>query len=294
MIVCILLTVGFKGGAEIGNAYGVAVIWVMLITTFVMTVVMLVIWDTHVILVSIFFLAYLCIEGAYMTSLLTKIPSGGWVPFAISAFFLFITLSWTYGRSKKSKYEAEKKMDLQDFNQLVASNTVSRVPGICFFCTDLINGIPPIVRHYVNHVGTLREVMVLVTVRTLPMRSVLPEERFLVGKLGTRGVYRCLAQYGYMDELSMEGEEYITSVVDALKEIADDDEEIARLNSALADGVIFVLGRIILKAGENKGWLTRLIINTFCRFLQKNFRSDVDMLRIPSDKILQVGMSYQI
>ena len=266
----------------------------MLISTFVMTVVMLVIWDTNIILVTFFFLGFIGIEGTYMTSLLNKIPSGGWVPFAISAFFLVITLSWTYGRSKKSRYEAEKKMDLQEFNQLVTCNTVSRVPGICFFCTDLINGIPPIIRHYVNHVGTLREVMVLVTIRTLPVRSVLPEERFLVGRLGPKGQYRCLVQYGYMDQLSMEGEEYIVSVVNALKEIAEDGEEVRMLEAALDNGFIFVLGRIVLKATESQGWFSQLVINNLYRFLQKNFRSNVDMLRIPPGKMLQVGMLYEI
>lgn len=42
LVVLFLATVaGFKGGAEISNAYGVAVIWVMLITTCLMTVVCL-------------------------------------------------------------------------------------------------------------------------------------------------------------------------------------------------------------------------------------------------------------
>lgn len=266
----------------------------MLITTFMMTVAMIVIWGTNIFLVSTFFLVFVGIEGTYMSSLLNKVPKGGWVPFVISAFFLVVTLSWTYGRSKKSMYEAEKKMGSQEFTQLVSSSSVYRVPGICFFCTDLINGIPPIVQHYINHVGTLREVMVLVTIRILPVRSVLPEERFLVGKLGPRGVYRCLVQYGYMDRLSMEGDEYIISVVGALKEIAEDSEEIWRLESALNDGAIFVLGRTLLKADVNKGWFRKFVINSLYRFLQKNFRSNVDMLGIPPSKILQVGMQYEI
>lgn len=41
--------------------------------------------------------------------------------------------------------------------------------------------------------------------------------------------------------------------LDELKEIAEDDEEIVGLNTALNDGVIFVLGTMIPKAGENRG-----------------------------------------
>ncbi|KAG1360600.1 putative Potassium transporter 26 [Cocos nucifera] len=210
---------------------GVAVIWVMLITTFLMAAVMLVIWETNIFFVLLFLAVFVGIEGVYMTSLLHKVPRGGWVPFAISSLFLVITLSWTYGRSKKSEYEAVKKMGRVEFDQLIACST--RVPRICFFCTDLIHGIPPIVRHYVQRVSSLRKVMVFVTVR-----SVLPEERFLVAKLGSEGVYRCIVQYGYMDKHSMEGKEYIASVVSVLKEIAENAQESEMLDSAPNSGAI--------------------------------------------------------
>ncbi|KAJ0987093.1 hypothetical protein J5N97_005449 [Dioscorea zingiberensis] len=293
MVLSILITVGFKGGVEIGNAYGVAVIWVMLITTFLMVVVMLVIWDTNIFLVGIFFAVFLAFEGTYMTSLLNKVPQGGWVPFGIAAFFLIITLSWTYGRGKKSEYEAEKKMSQKEFRELLASTEV-RVPGICFFCTDLMNGYPPIVRHYVQHVGALRQVMVFVTVRMLPVKSVLPEERFAMAKLDADGVYRCLVQYGYKDEPDIAREEFLASVITGLLEKVESAEEAAVLGEAMNRRVVFVLGRIVLKMREDGRWFKRLVINTFYRFLQKNCRSIVATLKIPPGKVLRVEMVYEI
>ncbi|KAJ1269081.1 hypothetical protein BS78_07G183300 [Paspalum vaginatum] len=224
MIACILITIGFKGGPEIGQAYGVAVIWVMLITTHLITVVMVIIWQINIALAGLFYIVYAAIEGLFTISLLYKIAQGGWVPFAITAFFLITTLSWTYGRSKKSEYETSNLMDRQEFiNTVTMSN---RLPGICIFCTDLMNGIPPIVRHYVQHMGCLRELMVFVTVRHLPVTSVLPEERFLVDRLEPFGVYRCIVQYGYMDTQNMEDDEYVVSIIASLKEIAQNDDEI--------------------------------------------------------------------
>lgn len=119
-------------------ATGVAVIWVMLITTFLLTVVMIVIWQTNIALALLFFTVFVIIEGVYMTSLLNKLVEGGWVPFAISAIFIVITLTWTYGRRKKAQYEAQRMLDRQKFEELMASTR--RVPGVCFFCTDLMNG----------------------------------------------------------------------------------------------------------------------------------------------------------
>ncbi|KAL6858930.1 hypothetical protein ACP4OV_017932 [Aristida adscensionis] len=291
-VVCILITVGFKGGPEIGQAYGVAVIWVMLITTLLMTVVMVIIWQVHISLAGLFFIVYCSIEVIYTTSLLYKIAQGGWVPFAITAFFLIITLSWTYGRSKKNEYEANNLMDRQEFIRTVTMN--NRVPGICIFCTDLMNGIPPIVRHYVHHMACLRELMVFVTVRSLPVRSVLPEERFLIDKLEPFGVYRCIVQYGYKDIQNMEDNEYVASVIASLKEIAENDDEITLMDSALANGSTFVFGRVILKMSSKHNCFKRFVINNLYRFLQKNFRSNISSLRISPGKTLQVGMQYEI
>lgn len=270
-------------------------IWVMLITTVLMVVVMLVIWDTNVFLVGIFLAVFLIFEGSYMTSLLNKIPQGGWVPFAIALLFLAITLSWTYGRGKKNAYEAEKKMSWREFKELMTTDSeIPRVPGVCFFCTDLMNGIPPIVRHYVQHVGALRQVTVFVTVRTLPVKSVLPEERFVMAKLQAQGVYRCLVQYGYMDEPNMEGDEFLGSVITGLIKKVESREEVVALETAMTRGAIFVFGRVILKMRKESKWFKRLVIDTLYRFLQKNSRSTVATLKIPPGKVLQIGMVYEI
>lgn len=271
---------------------GVAVIWVMLITTHLITVVMVIIWQTHFALVGSFYIIYTAIEGLMTISLLYKIAQGGWVPFAITAFFLIITLSWTYGRSKKNEYEASNLMDRQEFIKTVTMS--NRVPGICIFCTDLMNGIPPIVRHYVQHMGCLRELMVFVTVRHLPVTSVLPEERFLVDRLEPFGVYRCIVQYGYMDTQNMEDDEYALSIITSLKEIAQSDDESMMMDSALANGTTFVLGRVILKMSSKQNCFKRFVINNLYRFLQKNFRSNISSLKIAPSKTLQIGMQYEI
>ncbi|XP_031484891.1 potassium transporter 26-like [Nymphaea colorata] len=294
MVACILIVAGFKGGPEIGNAYGVAVVWVMLITTCLMTVVMLTIWHTNAFLVAVFFMVFFSLEGTYMTSLLNKVPQGGWVPFAISVFFLIIMLSWTYGRSKKHEYESKRKMTPADLSQLISEVQACYVPGVCLFFTDLVNGIPPIVRHYVKNVGALRRITVIITIRTLPIRTVLPDERYFVGKLGPDGMYRCLVQYGYTDVPGMEDDKFIASVMEKIKEQIDSNDELTKLESAKVHDVVFVMGRTILRSSKQNGCIDRIIINYVYRFLQKNFRSTVSMLGIHPEKLLQVGILYEI
>uniref|UniRef100_A0A0D9X9M4 Potassium transporter n=1 Tax=Leersia perrieri TaxID=77586 RepID=A0A0D9X9M4_9ORYZ len=279
-------------GAIVLCITGVAVIFVMLFTTILMVVIMAIIWETNIAYIGAYFVAFFSIEGIYMTSLMNKLLQGGWVPFAITAFFLTITLSWTYGRSKKSDYEQANVVKREEF--IKTATTSSRVPGACIFCTDMMNGIPPIVRHYLQHVASLRELTVFVTVRTLPVRTVLPEERFLIDKLEPVGVYRCIVRYGYMDNHNMEGDEYVATVIASLKEIAENDDEILVLDSALINGSSFVVGRTIIKMSPNHNCFKRFFINNLYRFLQKNFRSNMSSLKINPGKTLQVGMQYEI
>ncbi|KAM7499743.1 hypothetical protein LguiA_024157 [Lonicera macranthoides] len=295
MILCVGLVVGFKGGVELANAYGAVVIWVMIITTCLTTLVMLVIWETNIILVTGFFLFYIVTEILFLSSLVNKIPQGGWVPFAISAFFLTVMLSWRYGRNNKSTYEAEKKMSLGELSQILSSGTIYRTPGVCFFCTDLVNGIPPIIRQYIKHTKSVHEIMVILTVRTLTIKNIPPEERLNAGKLGSDGVYRCLVQYGYKDSMSVEGDDFVDLIMGKIREQSETVIEKQRLDSAAEKGFVFVIGRTILKPNLQKNkWLARFTINYLYRFLQKNCRSEVSALKIPQGKTLQVGMVYEI
>ncbi|GLJ12812.1 hypothetical protein SUGI_0198230 [Cryptomeria japonica] len=320
MILCLAVLLGFRDGTAIGNAYGVAVITVMLITTGLVTVVMLVVWNLHISLIIPFFIVYFVIEGIYLSSVLNKVPQGGWAPFVISAFFLIIMFSWNYGRNKKYAYSMEKKLSPEEMNELVA-NVGCRVPGVSFLCSDLLYGMPPILRHYVNTVGSLHDILIVLTIRMVPVKSVLLEERFLVGRLGPKGVYRCLAQYGYLDVPSLEGDEFVNQVIENIKDyiktstregqnysgviqnngrtlVAENNlssvEEVQQLESAKNVGAVFVLGKTTMKTSENTGKFERFMIDNLYGLLQRNCRSSMSTLHVPPARLLQVGMVYEI
>jgi KUP system potassium uptake protein len=98
-----------------------------------------------------------------------------------------------------------------------------------------------------------------------------------------------------MDTQNMEDDEYVVSIIASLKEIAQSGDEILMMDSALANGTTFVLGRVILNMSPERGnCFKRFVINNLYRFLQKNFRSNISNLKIAPSKTLQVGMQYEI
>lgn len=56
---------------------GIAVNMVMLGTVFLVSLVMLVVWGTHPVLVAAFFLPFAFVEGAFLSANLLNVPHGG-------------------------------------------------------------------------------------------------------------------------------------------------------------------------------------------------------------------------
>lgn len=56
---------------------GVAVMTVMTFTTLLVCLVMLMTWNLHPLLVALFVIVYLPLEGAFLSATLVKVPNGG-------------------------------------------------------------------------------------------------------------------------------------------------------------------------------------------------------------------------
>lgn len=201
MILCIAVTVGFKNQIQIGNAYGTAVVIVMVVTTFLMIPIMLLVWRSHWILVSIFTALSLLVELPYLSAVLFKIDQGGWVPLVIAAAFLIIMYIWHYGTVKRYEFEMHSKVSMAWILGLGPSLGLVRVPGIGFVYTELASGVPHIFSHFITNLPAIHSVVVFVCVKYLPVYTVPVEERFLVKRIGPKNfhMFRCVARYGYKD-----------------------------------------------------------------------------------------------
>ncbi|MED6109789.1 Potassium transporter 10 [Stylosanthes scabra] len=201
MILCISVTAGFENQNQIGNAYGTAVVIVMLVTTFLMILIMILVWRCHWILVLIFTGLSLIVELTYFSSVLFKIDQGGWVPLVIAGAFLVIMYVWHYGTVKRYEFEMHSKVSMAWILGLGPSLGLVRVPGIGLVYTELASGVPHIFSHFITNLPAIHSVVVFVCVKYLPVYTVPEEERFLVKRIGPKNfhMFRCVARYGYKD-----------------------------------------------------------------------------------------------
>ncbi|XP_021826569.1 potassium transporter 10-like isoform X3 [Prunus avium] len=202
MILCIVVTAGFKNQNQIGNASGTAVCIVMLVTTLLMILVMILVWRCHWILVLIFTGLSLVVEGTYFSAVLLKVNQGGWVPLVIAAAFFIIMYVWHYGTVKRFEIEMHSKVSMAWILGLGPSLGLVRVPGIGLVYTELASGVPLIFSHFITNLPAIHSVVVFVCVKYLPVWTVPEEERFLVKRIGPKNfhMFRCVARYGYKDD----------------------------------------------------------------------------------------------
>ncbi|KAI4347000.1 hypothetical protein L6164_007855 [Bauhinia variegata] len=201
MLLCLAITVGFRDTKRMGNAAGLAVITVMLVTTCLMSLVIVLCWHKSVLLAICFIFFFGSIEALYFSASLIKFLQGAWVPIALSFIFLVVMYVWHYGTLKKYEFDVQNKVSINWLLGLGPSLGIVRVRGIGLIHTELVSGIPAIFSHFVTNLPAFHQVVVFLCIKSVPVPHVRPEERFLVGRVGPREyrLYRCIVRYGYRD-----------------------------------------------------------------------------------------------
>ncbi|GMI86914.1 potassium uptake 8 [Hibiscus trionum] len=201
MLLCLAVTVGFQDTKRMGNASGLAVITVMLVTTCLMSLVIVLCWHKSVFLAILFIFFFGSIEALYFSASLIKFLEGAWVPIALALIFSAIMYVWHYGTLKKYEFDVQNKVSINWLLALGPTLGIVRVRGIGLIHTELVSGIPAIFSHFVTNLPAFHQVVVFLCIKSVPVPHVSPEERFLVGRVGPKEyrLYRCIARYGYRD-----------------------------------------------------------------------------------------------
>ncbi|KAG2409748.1 potassium transporter [Vigna angularis] len=305
MVLCVAVILIFGDGKDIGNAFGVVVSLVMLITTILLTLVMIMIWRTPAVLVCLYFVVFFVMEGIYVSAVFTKFAEGGWIPFAISFILAFIMFGWFYGRQKKTDYELTHKITFERLEELLADRSVNRVPGLCFFYTNIQDGLTPILGHYIKNMKSLHKVTVFTTLKYLLVPKVAPQDRIVIKKSNLKGVYCCMIQYGYADALNLEGDHFVDQVISSLEkhiqkhqspenlsDSEETEEETSNLEEARVAGVVHVRGKTRFYIGQNCSWFDKFVLS-FYEVMHNNCRSGLPALGIPPQQRIEVGMLYE-
>ncbi|KAG6496796.1 potassium transporter 5-like [Zingiber officinale] len=218
MVLCVFVTLLFQTTTKIGNAYGIAVVFVMTITTCLVTIVMVVIWKTRMLWVVLFVLVFGGAELVYLSSVLYKFREGGFLPLLFSLVLMIIMAIWHYVHVKKYRYELNNKVTSNYVKDIIQKGEVQRIPGLGLFYSELVQGIPPIFPHFIEKIPSIHSVLIFVSIKHLPISRVELEERFIFRQIKPKSsrIFRCVARYGYNDAME-EPREFENLIIAYLK-----------------------------------------------------------------------------
>ncbi|KAK3130868.1 hypothetical protein QOZ80_6BG0498990 [Eleusine coracana subsp. coracana] len=201
MILCLAVTIGFRDTKHLGNASGLAVITVMLVTTCLMSLVIVLCWHKSIFIAIGFIVFFGTIEALYFSAALIKFREGAWVPIVLAFIFMSVMCIWHYGTIKKYEFDLQSKVSINWLLGLSPSLGIVRVRGIGLIHTEIETGIPAIFSHFVTNLPAFHQVLIFLCVKNVPIPHVPHEERFLVGRIGPKEyrIYRCIVRYGYHD-----------------------------------------------------------------------------------------------
>ncbi|KAH1154415.1 hypothetical protein GYH30_049909 [Glycine max] len=173
----------------------------MMVSTTLVTLVMVLIWQTNLFLAFSFALVFGSVELIYLSSVLSKIIEGGWLPLAFATFFLSVMYTWNYGSVLKNKSEVREKVSVDSMLELGSNLGTVRVPGIGLLYNELVQGIPSIFLQFLLNLPALHSTIVFVCIKYVSVRVVPQEERFLFRRVCPKEyhIFRCVARYGYKD-----------------------------------------------------------------------------------------------
>jgi KUP system potassium uptake protein len=214
---------------------------------------------------SVFF----CVDLAFFSSTILKVPQGGWVPLLVGAAMLTIMLTWHRGRTLVAERIVEEIIPMDDFVEVMHVEMPARVPGTAVFMTSNSSGTPPPLMQNFRFNRVVHKQVILLTVNTEQVPYVDDKKRIEVTELGD-GFVRIVARYGFMEQPDM------------AEMLHREDTP-----SPPLEHTTFFLGREALRITNRPGmarWRKGLYA-----FLLRNSARATTFFGLPSDRVIEIG-----
>jgi KUP system potassium uptake protein len=320
MIGTVVVTAIYSNTTRLGNAYGVCVIFVTFITTCLVSLVAIVIWRINVFIVLFFFLVFGCLDGIYLSSALTKVPTGAWFTLLLAAILSFIFVLWRFGKENQWRAEATDRFQPSDLlitsadgqvklGPAFGNGTVSLVDGVGIFFDKIGDMVPIVFSQFVRKFCARPRIIVFFHLRELSTPSIPEAERYIVQRTTIPGCYRMTARHGYTDSIVTPDlgrvivEQLILFVTrdrDSSSSSASSKEHSPEVQAELdvihrgADAqMTYIMGKEQMTIKTGTGIVRKLFLTLFL-WIRENSRTKMQDLNIPFDNLVEVGFVKEI
>jgi KUP system potassium uptake protein len=255
MVSVLTLVLAFRSSAALAFAFGMAVTGTITITTLMFFCIARWKWHTPRWLAGLGAGLLLTVDLLFVGANLTKLVHGAWLPLLIGLTAFTIMMTWQRGRQIVTAERHRQEGSLREFLDRAKASSTARVPGTAVFLNRGKQTAPLALRASVEHNHVRHDLVLILSVETLPVPRVAARDRIVMDDLGygADGICHVTARFGYMDK---------PDVLGALRTISPAAVEGRRLN---LDQASYFLSKIDLRVGDAPTmarWRKRLFIAT--------------------------------
>ncbi|KAH7030466.1 potassium transporter-domain-containing protein [Macrophomina phaseolina] len=346
MIGTILVASIYNNTTSLGNAYGVCVMFVTFFDTCMVSLAAMFVWRISPFIVFLPWLTIACLDGTYLSSVLTKVPDGAWFTLTLAAVLASLFLLWRYGKEQQWFAEEEDRLPTSHYvatgpdgqmrlTDRYGGAAISTNQGLGIFFDKAGETTPMVFGQFAVKLTAMPEFSVFFHLRPLDTPSVAPEDRHTVSRLSIPNCYRLVTRYGYNDEIitpdlaSVIVEQVRRHLIDrqikTSRDLASDvsgrdmegdqstsaedtrpgtpaekitvfetrNAELEKLERAYSHGVLYILGKEQMKIKDGTNYARRTLLWLFL-WLRDNTRNKMANLRVPTDRVIEVGFLKDI
>ena len=272
----LVLVLGFRSSDSLASAYGIAVTGTFLCTAFLAAVVFRRQFHWPRPLAIGVFGFFFVIDFIFFSANTMKVVEGGWVPLAFGLALMALMTSWKRGRDLLFARWRQDSLPLASFLARLPQSRTVRVPGLAVFLTGNPEYVPAALLHNLKHNKVLHERVFFVTVHNLDVPEARPGHRLETEELAP-GIRRVILRYGFMES---------PDIPHDLELLHERDIPFDPMQASYFLGREMMVPSMAPKLPLWRRWLFL--------FLARNAVPATEFFRIPSDRVVELGVRIAV
>ncbi|MFZ3033743.1 MAG: KUP/HAK/KT family potassium transporter, partial [Parvibaculum sp.] len=276
MIGVLIVVFGFETSSNLAYAYGIAVTATMVITTCLGFYYFRYIAHWMLIPTALGALAFLAIDVGFLSSNMTKVLEGGWLPIMIAFIIVAVMETWRRGRKALAEQFLDGAIPLDTLLKQAADQKITRVKGAAVFLTANLDTVPAALLHNLKHNQVLHKRVALLRVATEDTPRVPLADQLTVETL-PNGFAKIEIRHGFMQLVD------VPEVLERCRTFG--------LDFPPMETSYFVSRQTLVHEHSSKmpGWQSQLFI-----LLMDYALSPTEYFQLPPNRVVELGTKTEV
>ena len=266
------------------------------------------------------FVVFGCLDGVYLSSAVTKVPTGAWFTIMLATILASIFILWRFGKEQQWTSEGQDRFQTStllsttsagevNLTSSFGGGVVSKVNGVGIFFDKVGDMVPIVFTQFVRKFRARPEVIVFFHMRPLSTPSIPEAERYVIQRTSIPGCYRMTVRHGYSDNVMSPNlgqmitdhlalyitrdQSSSTSSASSVEHSPEVQAEFDVITKAAQSQIVYIMGKeqMTIKKGTNV--FRKALLLAFL-WMRENSRTKMADMNIPFDNLVEVGFVKEI